>query len=386
MLTYNVNTADGLTNGSRGTLIGVVINQTEEITSLIVKFENPDHGQMKRDLTPELASKYPGGTTIEKVSFGFSLSKSKRGSIATAKVIQFPIKLAFAATAHKIQGQTVKRPRKVIVDLQSVFQPAMAYVMLSRVESIDQLYILESLNETKIYRNSNAIKELRKMNKMSVNQKPSIWNNLDMACTRISSLNCGSLRHQLPHIKEDTILNISDVICFTETWLWENEDTSRYKLDGYKAHHLAVGKGKGISVYYRESKFRHIEDVTTEKIQLTKLSGKSLDLIAVYKAPKGNDGMLRDQLQCLINENRSTIICGDFNLCFVDNRNCRTTKYLTSSKFKQLVHEATHIDGGHIDHVYLKSDCVVGIVQLYSPYYTAKDHDASCISLPETEE
>ena len=123
-----------------------------------------------------------------------------------------------------------------------------------------------------------------------------------------------------------------------------------------------MGKGKGISVYYRESKFRHIEDVTTEKIQLTKLSGKSLDLIAVYKAPKGNDGMLRDQLQCLINENRSTIICGDFNLCFVDNRNCRTKKYLTSSKFKQLVHEATHIDGGHIDHVYLKSDCVVGIV------------------------
>ena len=168
----------------------------------------------------------------------------------------------------------------------------MAYVMLSRVESIDQLYILESLNETKIYGNSNAIKELRKMKKMSVNQKPSVWNNLNTACTRISSLNCGSLRHQLPHIKEDTILNISDVICFTETWLWENEDTSRYKLDGYKAHHLAMGKGKGISVYYRESKFRHIEDVTTEKIQLTKLSGKSLDLIAVYKAPKGNNGML----------------------------------------------------------------------------------------------
>ena len=112
MLTYNVNTADGLTNGSRGTLIGVVSNQTEEITSLIVKFKNPDHGQMKRDLTPELASKYPGGTTIEKVSFGFSLSKSKRGSIATATVIQFPIKLSFAATAHKIQGQTVKKNKK----------------------------------------------------------------------------------------------------------------------------------------------------------------------------------------------------------------------------------------------------------------------------------
>ena len=59
-------------------------------------------------------------------------------------------KVAFAVTGHKIQGQTVKKPQKVIVDLRSVFQPAMAYVMMSRVESIDQLYILEKFNESKI--------------------------------------------------------------------------------------------------------------------------------------------------------------------------------------------------------------------------------------------
>ena len=112
---------------------------------------------------------------IEKVSFGFSLSKSNRGNIASARVIQFPVKLAFAATAHKIQGQTVKKPRKVVVDLRSVFQPAMAYVMLSRVESIDQLFILEDFDETKVYGNKDAIEELEKMNKISINKKPSIW-------------------------------------------------------------------------------------------------------------------------------------------------------------------------------------------------------------------
>ena len=144
MLTYNVDTGDGLTNGLRGTLIGVETNNSNEISSLIKKFENPEHGKMKQNANPGLALKYPGGTPIEKVSFGFSLSKSKRGSIATAKVIQFPIRLAFAATSHKIQGQTVKKPRKVVIDLESVFQPAMAYVMLSRVESIEQLYILDT--------------------------------------------------------------------------------------------------------------------------------------------------------------------------------------------------------------------------------------------------
>ena len=180
MLTYNVDTADGLTNGSRGTLIGLLKNAEEEVTRLVVKFENPAHGQMRREATPGVTSKYPGGTAIEKVSFAFSLSKSKRGSIATAKVIQFPIKLAFAATAHKIQGQTVKKPRKVIVDLHSVFQPAMAYVMLSRVESIDQLYILETFNEACMH----AINELRKMNKKSENERPSRWIDLRTSCTR----------------------------------------------------------------------------------------------------------------------------------------------------------------------------------------------------------
>jgi hypothetical protein len=52
-----------------------------------------------------------------------------------------------------------------------------------------------------------------------------------------------------------------------------------------------------------------------------------------------------------------------------------------------LVREATHIEGGHIDHVYLRTDeSMSATVEIYSPYYTAKDHDAICVSFPETEE
>ena len=35
MLTYNIDTADGLTNGSRGELMGVLRNKSEEITKLV---------------------------------------------------------------------------------------------------------------------------------------------------------------------------------------------------------------------------------------------------------------------------------------------------------------------------------------------------------------
>ena len=384
MLTYNINTADGLTNGSRGELIGVVKNEHGEVRKLIIKFDNSAHGQMQRVSNP---SRYPEGTVIEKVSFPFSMSKLKKSNIATAKVIQFPVKLAFAATAHKIQGQTVKKPRKVIVDLRSVFQPAMAYVMLSRVESIDQLYILEEFVESKIYGNYQAIKELGKMNKISINEKPSPWHNLQTSRTRISLLNCGSLRPQHEHINVDCTLTISDAICLTETWLWEDEDKLRFELEGFKVHHNCVGRGRGISVYYKESKFTHRQDITTEKIQLMKLFGKNFDLITVYKAPTGNDAELRNHLQDLIDFNKPTLVCGDFNMCLIDNRNNKSTKFLLQNSFKQLVREATHIDGGHIDHVYLRSEeDLSATVELYSPYYTAKDHDALCISFPETEE
>ena len=90
----------------------------------------------------------------------------------------------------------------------------MAYVMLSRVESIEQLFILDEFDETKIYGNQDAIRELEKMNKISINEKPSYWYNTGLRQARISLLNCGSLRPQHEHISEDRTLTISDAICF----------------------------------------------------------------------------------------------------------------------------------------------------------------------------
>ena len=72
-------------------------------------------------------------------------------------------------------------------------------------------------------------------------------------------------------------------------------------------------------------------------------------------------------------------------MCFIENRKCRTTRYLIELGFKQLVNEATHIGGGHIDQVYLKTENISADIQMYSPYYTAKDHDAVCISLQDWE-
>ena len=175
---------------------------------------------------------------------------------------------------------------------------------------------------------------------------------------------------------------MSDMICLTETWIWPDENTSGFNIEGYAVNHNSQGKGRGVSVYYKLAKYVHVQDVREEKIQLSMLSGIMLDVIIVYRAPLGNDGALRDHLNKLINKKRSTLICGDFNMCFIDNRGSRTTRFLLNNGFKQLVNDATHIDGGHIDQAYLNTECNIPVtIDIYSPYYTAKDHDALCIAM-----
>ena len=51
------------------------------------------------------------------------------------------------------------------IDLRSVFEGAQAYVMLSRIKELDQLYILEELPENKIYPIQKALEEIRRIEK-----------------------------------------------------------------------------------------------------------------------------------------------------------------------------------------------------------------------------
>ena len=46
-----------------------------------------------------------------------------------------------------VQGQSIPKPLMVAMDLRGVFTPSQAYVMLSRVEDIKQLVIMERIKE-----------------------------------------------------------------------------------------------------------------------------------------------------------------------------------------------------------------------------------------------
>ena len=130
-LTYNIDTIDCLTNGTRGEVVDVVKNAEGHVVNIMVKFDEEHQGRQKRIKQQNLTTRFPGCTAVEKVMFQYSISKKSKRVSNTAKVVQFPISLCFAATSHKFQGQTIRKPNNLAADFRTVFEAAQSYVMLS---------------------------------------------------------------------------------------------------------------------------------------------------------------------------------------------------------------------------------------------------------------
>lgn len=117
MLLYNLDLEGGLVNGSRG----VVTNFIEDVP--IVKFLN--------------------GREIVIDYHTWEIEENQKKIL---HIIQIPLRLAYAITAHRSQGSTIDC---VEIDMTNVFDYGQAYVMLSRVKSIENLNIL-GIDYTKI--------------------------------------------------------------------------------------------------------------------------------------------------------------------------------------------------------------------------------------------
>lgn len=82
------------------------------------------------------------------------------------KTKQFPLKLAYAFTIHRSQGQTYE---KVVLDLNShIFAPGQLYVALSRVKSLQGLYLTKPLTYSDIISDETIFDFLYTLRKQAV--------------------------------------------------------------------------------------------------------------------------------------------------------------------------------------------------------------------------
>ena len=289
------------------------------------------------------------------------------------------MKVAHAITAHKIQGQTIPKPLKVALDISSIFDDAQAHVMLSRVQEFEQIYILDSLPEENIRASVKALAELEGMNERSINNNPIPWKQEHDSFIKIAAMNCMNMNNNYEDIVVDKTLMESSIIALSETWL---DQKTILNINGYNAHFNSIGPGKGLVLYWKDNAFQPALDIKQEKMQLTKLKSSELEVIAVYRSDQGNTLELIQHLADMIKPEVATVICGDFNICYKANRCNRVSQFLERNGFSQLMKEATHIRGRHIDHFYFKPGNGIQenpSIQRYSPYYS--DHDATCATL-----
>ena len=256
MLIHNIDTSDSLTNGTMGPIKDIIKNKDNIITHLLIDFGKTNIGQNARTANNHLLTNNQKHLTpITSITFSYSLGKPQKTHTTNVRLLQFPVKLAWATTAHKIQGQTIPKPNLLVADFQSIFAKGQAYVILSRIQSLQQLYLL-NYTDTKIYTDPQALEEAKKMKQNAINIRTPYWLRNDDNHIRVISLNIRSLNKHHKDLQADFTVKKANFICLSETHLTPQHENN-LNIDSYDLFTNSVGKGKGVAIYAQKNSNNH---------------------------------------------------------------------------------------------------------------------------------
>ena len=320
IIIHNVDTSDHLSNGTCGYIAGFEWSggKKAEITKILVQCDDPRAGAKERARHPK-HPKYPDATPISRETVEFKIGNADHAWRAT--LIQFPIDLASALTCHKVQGASLKPPAELVADLDSIFQvynpktkkkdlavPGMAYVMLGRVQNINQLILRWSYDpvpkEDPDDERERLLKNEKALNKITVNEEAKeealklrikALNNPEnlrknewlylRTPLKIVSLNVqGSLQSRLADLKKDKSIMAGDIICLQEI----GTSATSLEIEGYMYINAGAGRNKGVAIYIKDGMKNDIREAHQEFdnkfCQVLKLSCGAFDVINVYLA------------------------------------------------------------------------------------------------------
>ena len=272
-----------------------------------------------------------------------------------------------------MQGQTIKQPTAVVVDLRYARNEAQVYVMLSRAQSLSQIYIIDKLFEEKWRASRSGLKEYNEglENAINVDSK----DKRDQF--QIISLNILSLRKHFVDLERRYQNKSIDILCLQETWLPENEDAAMYTINDMIPHLNSVGRGRGIATYNSKD-FLLREFISEHDCQLMKVSCDEFDIVNVYRSQDCK--VFEDKIKYVVDPMRPTILTGDTNIDISKDSGKHFVEFMNDLGFTQLVKYPTHDQGGLLDHVYVTKELLERVSVTQTGIYFS-DHQLITIRL-----
>ena len=387
MLTRNCNVDDGLVNGVMGHITDFKISQRNAniVIAVGVVFDNVNVGKKSGKRTEN-----GNIVLIERVQEDI-LEKKVKAVVRH----QFPLRLSWACTTHKVQGMTVD---KVVVNLDRTFSAGQGYVALSRVTTKEGLFI-ETNDATslqkKIYADPEVQSSMKDMSLLTLPNYPiSPHDGITVVLHNIQSLN----KH-FEDLKRDIRFKNADVICLTETWLRSDQNISTFSLNGFRFHHAAredlydencpglakiqAAKGGGVAVYIngsgQEKSIIPLLGKNVESIGV-KFVSDDIILLTVYRPSSYNVSHFLHNLKNVIDfirlQSRYLVCIGDFN----EDAHSRgpIQSFMSEYDFKQIVDFNTTEGATILDHVYVTAPLQTTVEKL-STYYSY--HDALIVKI-----
>ena len=322
MITANINIGDKLCNGQIGTIEHIKHDHEGNITTVYLKMEEENVGlkTMDSDTFGRVHKLVP----INRVEKEIRIRKNGNASSPSIRRLQFPLMLSWACTVHKVQGKTF--PKIVFsFDLlkQRSFNNGQVYVALSRVTSLNGLYLTGNFDKKHIRFDQRASDEYDYMRDNSYLKPIEVIDDIDENSLTFTLLNTRSLSKHSIDIKHDKSIMNSDIIFFTETQLLSTpSDTIYENLDPFMLSVNNLGNDRFIhtAIAYREeivSDEYSIPGASLFTISKPSFSEICLNVILIYRKNSTRHEhvlSLIDQLQEQIFEGFVHIILGDFNI------------------------------------------------------------------------
>ena len=280
------------------------------------------------------------------------------------------------------QGITVFQPNSVYTDLNECFGAAMAYVILSRITGVKQLF-LKKFDQKKIYCSAVAKAEAMRLRARAINHQKTEWDMEKEGVVRVCSINARSLHQHYQDLNKDKFILKSDIICIQETWLEQDLENTN---DSFH-HYYINARSRGIALLSRTQALNTV-NFQSEHCSLLKASYPGYDVINLYRfASNTQIQQFTGEVLPHLNPDKTTVILTDCNMDYLKTPVNSFTTSLEQRGFKQLVTNPTHILGAALDHIYFYSPSLEASCKFYkahSVFWT--DHTCLAAIMKTTKE